>query len=313
MRSPPEAKPSVAIIVVNYNGDTFIEELATSLRPLTYPNTRLYLIDNASTDASPARLPTLFPEADIVCNPRNLGLAPALNQALGRSLGSNPDYVLLLNPDTAHEPNFLDRLVAAADARTIVVPKILNYHHRRLINTHAGGFDWTRGVFRDTHDGDPDGPATAVPHDVETASFCCMLIPTGAFRAVGPLDERLAMYYEDTDFVARALEAGYRARFEPSSVIYHREGGSSGGKESPFKHYYATRNRPYVVRKHVSPARYALFSAYFLATRLAKLLDYARRRDRALLRAQLLALRDFYTGRLGMTYQPSDLTPTDQA
>jgi GT2 family glycosyltransferase len=299
--------PRVAIIIVNYNGAGFMEELAASLGQLNYPNRKLYLVDNASKDGSEHLLAKLFPEADLQYNERNLGLAPALNQALARCLDDKNRFVLFLNPDTALEPDLLDRLVETADDTTIVVPKVLNYYDRGLINTHAGGFDWRRGLFRDTHDGLPDGEATAQRREIETASFCCMLVPARAFEGIGPIDETLAMYYEDTDFVARARKAGFRLVFEPSARIYHREGGSSGGKESPFKHYYATRNRPYLIRKHVSRAQYALFSAYFLATRASKLLDYTLKRDWPLLRAQWFAVRDFYTGRMGMTYEPSDL------
>jgi len=302
-------RPTVAIVVVNYNGDAFIEEFAASLARVSYSDRHLFLVDNASPDGSGQRLRPLFPDADIVENERNLGLAPAINQALGRCLDDGTDYVLLLNSDTTHEPDFLDRLVAAADERTIVVPKVLAEHDHALINTHAGGFDWTRGVFADTHDGLPDGPATSQRREIETASFCCMLIPAAAFKDAGLMDERLCMYYEDTDFVARCRNAGYRVVFEPSAVVYHREGGSSGGKESPFKHYYATRNRPYLVRKHVGGGRYAVFTLYFLATRLGRMASYAAKRDWALLRAQTLALRDYYTGRMGMTYGPADLAP----
>jgi len=301
-----QARPGVAVVVVNYNGSAFIEEFAASLAGVPYKNRRLYLVDNASQDGSRERVASFFPTAELILNHRNLGLAPAINQALGASLTKPTDYVLLLNGDTTQEPDFLDRLVDAADARTIVVPKVLHYHDHGRINTHAGGFDWRRGLFHDTHDGEIDGPATSETREIETASFCCMLIPRAVFTAIGPVDERLAMYYEDTDFVARARRAGFRLLFEPSAVVYHREGGSSGGKESPFKHYYATRNRPFLVRKHVSASEYVLFTAYFLSTRFGKVVEYAGRRDWPLLRAQLLALRDFYTGRMGMTYEPRD-------
>jgi GT2 family glycosyltransferase len=247
-------------------------------------------------------------EVCIVENETNVGLAPALNHALQRCLDGRTNYVLLLNTDTTHAPDFLDKLVAIADDRTIVVPKILSYYDRGRINTHAGGFDWTRGTFRGTYDGRRDGPATAARREVETASFCCMLIPAAVFQDVGGMDERLAMYYEDTDFAARARAMGYRLLYEPSAVIYHREGGSGGGKESPFKHYYATRNRPYLVRKHSGRLRYAAFTAYFLTTRLARMALYALRGNRALLRAQCLALRDFYGDRMGMTYTPEELS-----
>ncbi len=297
----------MSIVVVNFNGAAFIDEFAASLATVMYKNRRLFIVDNASTDGSRERLSDLFPDAIRIDNERNLGLAPAINQALGRCLDGTTEYVLLLNGDTTLEADFLDRLIVSADGRTIVVPKVLSYYDHALVNTHAGGFDWTRGVFAGTFDGRPDGPATSREREVETASFCCMLVPASTFHDVGLMDERLCMYYEDTDFVARARAAGYRLLFQPAAVVYHREGGSGGGKESPFKHYYATRNRPFLIRKHVRRARYAAFTAYFLTTRLAKVAALALRLDWPLVRAQLLAVRDFYTGRMGMTYQPGDL------
>ncbi len=150
------------------------------------------------------------------------------------------------------------------------MPKILYYFDHRLISTHAGRFDWRLGLFRETYGGKPDGPATSVRRDgLDTASFCCALVPAQAFRDAGTLDERFFMYYEETDFIRRAQAAGYRVRYEPSSVIYHRESGASGGGwMTPFKQYYATRNRLYLVRKHArSRPAYAYFTAYFWATR----------------------------------------------
>ena len=147
------------------------------------------------------------------------------------------------------------------------------------ISTHAGGFDWTLGLFRDTYAGKPDGPATQRRREnLDTASFCCALVPLAAFRDAGMLDERFFMYYEETDFIRRAQAKGYRVRYEPSAVVYHRESGASGGGwMTPFKQYYATRNRPYLVRKHAtSRAAYAWFTAYFLATRVASAARHGR-------------------------------------
>jgi GT2 family glycosyltransferase len=140
------------------------------------------------------------------------------------------------------------------------------------------------------------------------ASFSSTLIPAAAFRTIGLIDERLGMYYEDTECCLRARKAGYRILLQPDAIIYHKEGGSSGGGwNSPFTQYYASRNRPYVMRKHRSTAAYARFTLYYLATRLLWLgLDVARR-NWPLLRAHLLGLRDFYLSRMGMRYAPSDL------
>jgi len=305
----PDA-PSVGVIIVNYNSARFIDEFCTSLAAIEYANWRLVAVDSGSSDGSLRAIETRFPAATIVRCGENVGFAAGANIGVRDCLARGDTYALFLNEDVAVEPDFLGKLVEAADAKTIVVPKILYYDDRRLISTHAGGFDWTLGVFRETYGGRPDGPATSVRRDgLETASFCCALAPVAAFRDAGLLDERFFMYYEETDFIRRARAAGYSVRYEPSSVIYPREGGASGGGwMTPFKQYYATRNRIYLVRKHRrSRAAYAWFTAYFWATRVATAAQMVRRREWRLLRAMLRGATDYYRGRMGRTVQVQDL------
>ncbi len=309
----PSDTPSVAIVVVNYNSAPFIEAFCASLKSVIFPAWRLIVVDSGSTDASMTMIESAFAGCEAFASVRcgeNVGFAAGANVPFDRGLVDEPEFVLFLNPDTTLEPNFLARLVAAADERTIVVPKILYADDHRLISTHAGGFDWRLGVFRDTFAGRPDGPATSVRRDdLATASFCCALVPRHAFRDAGRLDERFFMYYEETDWIRRAQAQGYRVRYEPDAVIYHRESGSSGGGwMTPFKQYYATRNRIYLVRKHArSRLGYAWFTAYFWATRLATAATMIARRDWRLLRAMTMGAFDYYRGRMGRTVQVGDL------
>jgi GT2 family glycosyltransferase len=302
--------PSVAIIVVNYNSARFIDEFCASLKQVEYPRWHLIAVDSGSDDGSMDTIEAAFPDATRIRCTENVGFAAGANIGVARCLQRGDDYALFLNNDVTLTPGFLGSLVDAADARTVVVPKILYYYDHSLISTHAGGFDWRLGRFTDTYGGRPDGPATSTRRDgLATASFCCALVPSGAFRDAGSLDERFFMYYEETDFLKRAQDAGYRIRYEPSSVVYHRESGSSGGGwMTPFKQYYATRNRIYLVRKHArSRWAYAWFTAYFLASRVGAAAHMAARRQWRLLRAMALGTRDYYLGRMGRTLQVRDL------
>jgi GT2 family glycosyltransferase len=301
--------PSVGVVAVNYNGAAFIGEFAESLRRVRYPNFRLIVVDSASTDGSGDELARLVPDAVLLRSDENLGTAGGNNCGIAYCLEHGFDYVLLLNNDTVLTEDFLDRLVAAAGERTIVVPKILYYYDRRLISTHAGGFDWRLGVFRHTFHGRPDSAAASTPRELETASFCCALVPVAAFREVGLLDERFFMYYEETDWLRQALDRGYRLLYRPEAVIYHRESASSGGGwMTPFKHYYATRNRLYLVRKNSSSRGiYAIFTVYFLAGRLFYLAWHLVRRRPRLARALVRGVLDYYRGRMGRTLEVGDL------
>jgi len=302
--------PSVGIVVVNYNSAGFIDEFCATLKAVDYRRRHLVVVDSGSSDGSMDRIDGAFPEATRIRCEENVGFAAGANIGIGRCVERGDEFVLFLNNDVALTPGFLRALVEAADGRTMVVPKILYYDDHRLISTHAGGFDWRLGLFRDTYGGRPDGPATSRRRDgLETASFCCALVPSLAFRDAGQLDERFFMYYEETDFIRRARATGYRVRYEPSSVIYHRESGSSGGGwMTPFKQYYATRNRPYLVRKHArSRLDYACFTAYFWATRVGTAARMAVRGQWRLLRAMALGTLDYYRGRMGRTMQVKDL------
>lgn len=301
---------SVAVIVVNYNSAAFIDAFCDSLCKVEYANWRLVVVDSASTDGSLERVERAFADATIVRCRENVGFAAGANIGIRDALACGDDYLLFLNNDVTVTPGFLRALVDAAEAHTMVVPKILYAADPRLISTHAGGFDWRLGVFRQTFAGRPDGPATSRRRDdLATASFCCALVPAGAFRDAGLLDERFFMYYEETDFIRRAQERGYRVRYDPSSVIYHRESGSSGGGwMTPFKQYYATRNRIYLVHKHAaSRASYAYFTAYFWLTRVAAAARMVAHREWRLLRAMTLGALDYYRGRMGRTMQVHDL------
>lgn len=300
----------MAVLVVNYNSAAFVDEFCATLRDIDYPCWRLIVVDSSSNDGSADTMARAFPDATIIRCGENIGFARGCNLAVEEARRQGVEWGLFLNNDVALTPEFLSRLVDAADERTIVVPKILYYYDRTLISTHAGGFDWTLGRFTGTYGGRPDGPATGVRRDgLETASFCCALVPLAAFGEAGPLDERFFMYYEETDFLRRARAHGFRLRYEPSAVVYHRESGASGGGwMTPFKQYYATRNRPYLVKKHAtSRTRYAWFTAYFLAGRVATAARMAVRREWRLLRAMALGTADYYRGRMGRTRQVHDL------
>ena len=322
--------PSVAVIVVNYNSAAFIDAFCASLARLEYARWRLVVVDAGSADGSMETIERAFPgqpdgssairpvreaarpAATYIRCGDNVGFAAGANIGIRDCLAAGDDFALFLNNDVTLTPACLRTLVDAAgpDGRTIVVPKILYAGDPRLISTHAGGFDWRLGVFRDTFAGQADGPATRRRRDgLATASFCCALVPAAAFRDAGLLDERFFMYYEETDFIRRAQGKGYRVRYEPSSVIYHLESGSSGGGwMTPFKQYYATRNRIYLVRKHArSRGAYAYFTAYFWATRVATAAKMIARRQWRLLRAMLLGALDYYRGRMGRTMQVRDL------
>jgi GT2 family glycosyltransferase len=231
--------------------------------------------------------------------PAEPGVHGASNRALTEllSLPHPPSSVLFLNDDTEPAPGFLEPLIARADERTLVAPRTYLAGRAGVLDDSVGEFDWWRGTWRERTLGRPEAPGDRVARPVGNANLSSLLVPTGAFREAGLLDDAFFVYYDDTDFCRRVANAGYRIWLEPASVVYHRKGATLGGQASAFGCYYLARNRPYLIRKHEGPLRFATFCAYYLATR--RPVGALGRTGAATSWRPPGAARDFARGRMG--------------
>jgi hypothetical protein len=290
----------VAILTVTTNAAGHLPAYLDAIERVTYPAWEAWIVDNASTDGSAEMVAARLPAALALRNERNLGFTGACNRAL-RLIGEEErlDYVLFLNDDTEVTPGFLEPLLALADERTLVAPRTYLAGQPGVLDDAAGDFDWWRGTWKRRVLGRREGPGDGVVHEVETANLSCLLVPARAFREVGLLDDAFFVYYDDTDFCRRARLAGYRILLQPLSIVYHRKGATLGGQASAFGCYYLARNRPYLVRKHRGRGAFAVFFAYFLATRAARMALWAASGRFDLCRATCQGVWDFLRGRTG--------------
>lgn len=293
--------PRVAILTVTTNAAAHIPAYAAAVARLHYHPLDVWVVDNASTDGTPDLLSALLPHATLLANERNLGFTGACNRALRELLSSPapPDYLLFLNDDTEPKPDLVERLLEVADERTIVAPKTYLHGSPGLLDDACGTFDWTRGRWRESAFARPERASDRYAHAVEVANLSCLLVPRSCFEVVGLLDDAFFVYYDDTDFCRRARDAGFRILYQPSAVVYHRKGATIGGQTTAFGVYYLTRNRPYLLRKHVSWGRFFLFLVYFLAARTVRVALWAARGRWDLCRASFWGIWDFARGKMG--------------
>lgn len=297
--SPGDAPP-VAILTVTTNAAAHLPAYLDALSAVSHPVWRLWVVDNASADGSADIVERRLPGAMVLRNGGNLGFTGACNRALEEILQGEARFVLFLNDDTEVTPTFLERLLALADEQTLVAPVTFLAGRPGQLDDAAGEFDWLRGTWKKRVLGTSGGPEYSRVHEVDTANLSCLLVPAGAFRAAGLLDDAFFVYYDDTDFCRRVREAGFRILFQPEAVVYHQKGATLGGQLTAFGCYYLSRNRPYLVRKHLGRGpRFAAFFAYFLGTRAARMALWAARGRWDLCRATLAGIRDFLLGRMG--------------
>ncbi len=184
---------------------------------------------------------------------QNTGFAKGNNLGIKYGLKRGCRYFLLLNNDVLVNRQFLRQLlVTEAD---LVVPKIYfakGYEfHKNQYQPHELGkviwfggaeFDWDNVYSKHLGMDEVDKGQFNQSREIEFANFCCVLIKKEVFKAIGLLDEKYFLYWEDGDFSIRAKQAGFKIIYQPKAVIWHKNSGSSGAG-SVLHDYYLTRNR----------------------------------------------------------------------
>ena len=293
------AVPSVFVVILNWNSgpDTIacLEALARS----TYPDARLLVVDNASTDDSPTRIAERFPQVELLVLDANHGYAGGNNRGIAHGLGSS-DYVWLLNPDVVVAPDCLALLVDAAEAApraALLGPLVLMREDPERILSAGGrlvdGWPSHRGI------GEPDGTRSDAVTEVDYVTGCALLVRRRALASIGPLDERFFLYGEEVDWSQRARAAGFTSVVVPRAKVWHPNTVARDA-ESALVTYYITRNHLFLIRKHALGAPLLARHLWRHARTLASWsLRPKWRHKRAQRRALWRALTDFARGRSG--------------
>jgi GT2 family glycosyltransferase len=265
--------PLVSIIIVNWNGWQDTLACVASCRALTWPNFRVLVIDNGSTDGSENFLRQNLADVEIIQSGGNLGFAGGNNVGIHKALEQGADYVWLLNNDTIADKQALTSLVEAMERDSqigIAGSKIYYYDDPRKI-WYAGGM-WRKGrlSWRQRGANQIDKGQFDEFCEVGSVSGCSMLVRSTTMDTIGLMNESFFLYWEDTEWCARASWGGYKVIFVPASHVWHNV--STSTRQSSFsQYYYFTRNGFYFLRRH-DPWLLPIFGLYSVLFGLKSLL-----------------------------------------
>jgi len=245
--------PSVYVLVVNWNGEKFLEECFNSLVESTYLNARFILIDNASTDGSVDLIINKFgddPRVEILRCKTNLGWSRGNNVGIRHAIKAKAKYIFMLNNDTVIEPDTIEILVGAAKHKGEIgalAPKMLFYDNPTLINSlgiecSVIASAWDRGFGRlNSSKWDKERPVAGV---CGGAAF----LRVKSLETAGLLPEDFDMYLDDLDLGLRIWNAGYEIVTCPRAVVMHKHSATMVEAAQLRRKYYLTsRNRFYVI------------------------------------------------------------------
>lgn len=224
----------VSVIIVNLNGKIYLENCLSSLFNQTYNNFEVVFVDNNSTDGSVEYISNNFPQVKIIRNNSNMGFAEGNNIGIRESTGT---LIALLNNDTEVHKDWLKNLVLAVNKSD----KIAGASGKIFFLDNKEKIAFTTPQIN---------PYTALGNricedcglkKVDYLSGNAMMVKKAVIDELGLLDKDYFAYYEETDWCARMIRAGYDLIYTPDAIIWHKEFGTKVA--SDFYNYMMVRNR----------------------------------------------------------------------
>ena len=232
----------VTVIIVNWNGEKFLEQCLAALMQQTVMPHKIIVVDNASSDSS-CEIVHQFPLVQLLKLDQNTGFARGNNLAIEIAV-KDSEWIALLNPDAFAEPNWLEELLAATECHPtfdVFGSKLIKAEYPTTLDGIGDAYHISGRVWRIGH----NAHIAEYPQDkYEIFSPCAAaaLYRRDALLTCNGFDEDYFCYVEDVDLGFRLRLNGYRSLFVPQSVVYHIGSGTTGGGRSDFATYHGHRN-----------------------------------------------------------------------
>lgn len=252
-------EPSVAVVILNWNGKKLLEKFLPSVMETDYANLQIIVGDNASTDDSIHFIQTHYPQVKLIINEQNYGFAGGYNHILAKV---EADYFVLLNSDVEVPKNWVKPvidLMEQDDQIAVAQPKI-KWQAQKTQFEYAGAaggfidsyaFPFCRGRLFDTVENDEQQYNEVI--DIFWASGAAFFIKRKAWQQVGGLDQDLFAHMEEIDLCWRLKNLGFRIVCCPDAEIYHLGGGTLNAN-NPYKTYLNFRNNLIIMQKNLPMA-----------------------------------------------------------
>ncbi len=244
----------IAIIILNWNGKNDTLACLRSLERISCSNFETLVVDNGSVDDSVAAIRAHFPQVTLIATGENLGFAEGNNVGIREALARGAERILLLNNDTVVDPDLLHHFeeaiqqdprigILGAKAYLFDAPHLLD-HFGGLWNPGRAQFDLVgyRAI--------EDNISWEQSKHLDYACGCALFVKREVFEAIGLLEPKFFLIWEEADFCFRARRAGFFVMSAPQAKILHKV--SASFKSKPHSTYFWWRNRLLWIERNCS-------------------------------------------------------------
>jgi GT2 family glycosyltransferase len=224
-----ENTPLVSVIILNYNGENYLDNCIASVLKNSYPNFEILLVDNASTDLSVKNALETFggdSRLRLVQSVTNLGFSGGNNLGFNHAKG---DYIVFLNNDTIVDAEWLTHLVNAMqtdDSIGLAQSTILMIDGQKIQT--AG---WLYSNYLVQKHGLAENKTSSLRmqpvFEVSVASGASMITRRSLVNEIGLFDPSIPFFYDDTLLSFKVWLANKRVVTVSQSKIRHIQGATN--------------------------------------------------------------------------------------
>lgn len=232
----------VSVIILTWNRKDDLLETITELKESTYAPIEIIVVDNGSNDGTQEAINEKFPQVNFIRLEKNVGIA-GYNMGMKKARG---EYVVLLDSDSFPDRNAIERMLKIFESDRSIGAVAFDIHNSQLTTNNlqlTTKFDLRKGK------------------DVYGYNGAGVGIRKECLERAGYLFEPYFLYFNEQDHAFRILQAGYKIKFHPEIIAYHKSSMTS--RVSRSAPYYYTRNLLWLIWRFY-PIRYAFVSTILL-------------------------------------------------
>lgn len=217
---------TVSVIIVNYNGERYIDDCISSLLYQDYPVLEIIIVDNNSTDRSEEVI-RKYKEVKLIKLKENVGLAEGCNVGARVAKG---EFLCFVNNDMKFEKNFISSLVQELYLNSeLFAVDALHYNWQGDRILHAGSVLKKTTFYKGHIPGYRLNPVAIVDRKIDVPWGCLanLMVKRDKFFELNGFDRTFFMDYEDADLCWRAWLRGWRTVYIPGAKAYHKVGMST--------------------------------------------------------------------------------------
>ena len=286
-----DTAPRLLVVLLNYRTPQMTLRAAQAALADMPAGAEMVIVDNASGDGSDTFLAQAIEDmrlgsrVRLICSPVNGGFGAGNNLGFATAMsdGQAPDFFYVLNSDAFPDQGCIPTLLA----------HLQNHPRAGFAASHVRGEDGEahRTAFRfPSILGELEGaarlgvlsqllrrwmvplPIPTAPVQVDWAAGASILLRAEMLDEIGGFDETFFLYFEETDLMRRAAQAGWTCWYVPEASVVHIGSVSTGMKEARrMPAYWFASRRHYFVKNHGRAYATAAWAARVMGTAIHRL------------------------------------------